>query len=53
MENDGKVYTKEQIKDNVPAPKSGEPQNIVEIVAADNVPLGVIDDVKMELKSGK
>ena len=50
VENNGKVYTKEQIKDIVPAHKSGEPQNIVEIVAADNVPVGVIDDVKMELR---
>ncbi len=50
VENNGKVYTKEQIKDIVPAHKSGEPQNIVEIVAADNVPVGVIDDLKMELR---
>jgi len=50
VEKDGKIYTKEQIKDIVPAHKAGEPQNIVEIIAADNVPLGVIDDVKMELR---
>ena len=50
VENDGKVYTKEQIKEIVPAHKAGEPQAIVQIVAADNVPVGVIDDLKMELR---
>ncbi len=50
VENDGKVYTKEQIKEIVPAHKAGEPQTIVQIVAADNVPVGVIDDLKMELR---
>ena len=28
----------------------GEPQAIIQIVAADNVPVGVIDDLKMELR---
>lgn len=50
VENDGKVYSKEQIKEIVPAHKAGEPQAIVQIVAADNVPVGVIDDLKMELR---
>jgi len=50
VENDGKVYTKEQIKEIVPAHKGGEPQATVQIVAADNVPVGVIDDLKMELR---
>ena len=50
VENDGKVYTKEQIKEIVPAHKVGEPQAIIQIVAADNVPVGVIDDLKMELR---
>ena len=50
VESGGKVYTKDQIKDIVPAHKAGEPQITVQIVAADNVPLGVIDDVKMELR---
>ncbi len=50
VENDGKVYTKEQIKEIVPAHKAGEPQATVQIVAADNVPVGVIDDLKMELR---
>ena len=50
VENGGKVYTKEQIKDIVPAHKAGEPQITVQIVAADNVPVGVVDDVKMELR---
>ena len=50
VENGGKVYTKEQIKDIIPAHKEGEPQIAVQIVAAENVPLGVIDDVKMELR---
>lgn len=30
--------------------KVGEPQAIIQIVAADNVPVGVIDDLKMELR---
>ena len=50
VENGGKVYTKEQIKDIIPAHKEGEPQITVQIIAADNVPVGVIDDVKMELR---
>ena len=50
VENGGKVYTKEQIKDIVPAHKAGEPQTIVQITAADNVPVGAVDDVKTELR---
>ncbi len=50
VEKDGKIYTKEQIKDIVPAHKAGEPQITVQIIAAENVPVGVIDDVKMELR---
>ena len=50
VESGGKVYTKDQIKDIVPAHKPGEPQITVQIVAADNVPVGVIDDVKTELR---
>ena len=50
VENGGKVYTKEQIKDIIPAHKEGEPQITVQIIAAENVPVGVIDDVKMELR---
>ena len=50
VENGGKVYTKEQIKDIVPAHKAGEPQITVQIVAADNVPVGAVDDVKTELR---
>ncbi|MBQ6953652.1 MAG: energy transducer TonB [Bacteroidales bacterium] len=50
VENDGKIYTKEQIKDIVPAHKAGEPQTIVQITAADNVPVGAVDDVKTELR---
>lgn len=50
VENDGKVYTKEQIKEIVPAHKAGEPQAIIQIVAADNVPVGVIDDLKDVLR---
>jgi biopolymer transport protein ExbD len=50
VENGGKVYTKEQIKDIIPAHKEGEPQIAVQIAAAENVPVGVIDDVKMELR---
>ena len=50
VESGGKVYTKEQIKEIIPAHKPGEPQITVQILAADNVPMGVIDDVKMELR---
>ena len=50
VESGGKVYTKDQIKDIVPAHKPGETQITVQILAADNVPVGVIDDVKMELR---
>jgi len=50
VESGGKIYTKDQIKEIVPAHKPGEPQITVQIVAADNVPMGVIDDVKMELR---
>ena len=50
VESDGQVYTKEQIKDIVPAHKAGEPQITVQIIAADNVPVGAIDDVKTELR---
>ena len=53
VENDGKVYTKEQVKEIVPAHKAGEPQATVQIVAVDNVPVGVIDDLKMELRKLK
>jgi biopolymer transport protein ExbD len=50
IECDGKVYTKDQVKDIIPAHQAGDPLTTVQIVAADNVPMGVIDDVKMELR---
>ena len=50
VEYGGKVYDKEQIKEIIPPHKSGEPQITVQITAASNVPVGVIDDVKTELR---
>ena len=50
VEYGGKVYDKEQIKEIIPPHKSGEPQITVQITAASNVPVGVIDDVKAELR---
>ena len=50
VENDGKVYTKEQIKEIVPAHKAGEPQAIIQIVADANTRMGYIHDLKDVLR---
>ena len=50
VESGGKVYTASQLKDIIPPHAAGQPQTTVTIVAADDVPMGVIDDVKNELR---
>ncbi len=50
IESGGKVYTASQLKDIIPPHSAGQPQTTVTIMAADDVPLGVIDDVKNELR---
>ena len=50
IESGGKVYTASQLKDIIPPHSAGQPQTTVTILAADDVPLGVIDDVKNELR---
>ena len=50
VEMDGKVYTLAQIKDIVPPHEPYQPQNTVHIVAADDIRMGVINDVKDELR---
>lgn len=49
-ESGGKVYTLSQLKDIIPPHAAGQPYTTVTIMAADDVPMGVIDDVKMELR---
>lgn len=50
VESGGKVYAPAQLKEFIAPHKAGEPQTTVTIMAADDVPMGVIDDVKMELR---
>ena len=50
VESGSKVYTPAQLKDLIAPHQAGQPQTTVTIIAADNVPMGVIDDVKMELR---
>lgn len=50
IESGGKVYTIAQLKEFIAPHKAGEPQTTVTIMAADDVPMGVIDDVRMELR---
>ena len=51
VENGGKKYAIAQLKDLVKPAAQGEPQTTVQISAADNVPMGVIQDVKEELRT--
>ena len=51
VENGGKTYAIAQLKDLVKPAAQGEPQTTVQISAADNVPMGVIQDVKEELRA--
>ena len=50
IESGGKVYTVGQLKEIIPPHNAGEPQTTVQIVAADNVRMGTIEDVKLELR---
>ena len=50
IESGDKVYTLSQLKDIIPPHAAGQPYTTVTIMAADDVPMGVIDDVKMELR---
>ena len=50
VESGGKVYAPAQLKEFIAPHKAGEPQTTVTIMAADDVPMGVIDDVKTELR---
>ena len=50
IESGGKVYTLSQLKDIIPPHAAGQPQTTVTILAADDVPMGVVDDVKNELR---
>ena len=50
VESGGKVYAPAQLKEFIAPHKAGELQTTVTIMAADDVPMGVIDDVKMELR---
>ena len=50
IESGGKVYTAKQLKDLIPPHKAGEPQTTVQIIAADHVRMGAIEDIKLELR---
>jgi beta-lactamase regulating signal transducer with metallopeptidase domain/biopolymer transport protein ExbD len=50
IESGGKVYTPAQLKDLIAPHQAGQPQTTVTIMAPDDAPMGVIDDVKNELR---
>ena len=50
VETGGKVYTAAQLKDIIKPHEAGQPQTTVQIIAADDVPMGAINDVKDELR---
>lgn len=50
IESGGKVYTASQLKDIIPPHAAGQPQTTVTILAADDVLMGAVDDVKNELR---
>ena len=50
IESGGKVYTLSQLKDIIPPHAAGQPQTTVTIMAADDVHMGAVDDVKNELR---
>ena len=50
IESGGKVYTPAQLKDLIASHQAGQPQTTVTIMAPDDAPMGVIDDVKNELR---
>ena len=51
VENGGKTYAITQLKDVVKPAAKGESQTTVQISAADDVPMGIIQDVKEELRT--
>lgn len=50
IESGGKVYTIAQLNEIIPPHKDGNPLTIVRIIAADDVLMGAIADVKTELR---
>ena len=50
IESGGKVYTASQLKEIIPPHVAGQPQATVQLLAADDVPMGVINDVRNELR---
>jgi len=50
IECGGQVYSIGQLKDIIPAHQEGQPQNTVQVIAPADVKMGVINDVKMELR---
>ena len=50
IESGGKVYTVAQLKDIIPPHEAGQSLTTVQIVAADDVPMGAVNDVKDELR---
>ena len=50
IESGGKVYTVAQLKEILPPHNAGEPLTTVQIIAADDVRMGAIEDVKEELR---
>ena len=50
IESGGKVYTVGQLKEILPSHNAGEPLTAVQIIAADDVRMGAIEDVKEELR---
>ena len=50
IESGGKVHTVAQLKEILPSHNAGEPLTTVQIIAADDVRMGAIEDVKEELR---
>ena len=50
IESGGKVYTASQLKEIIPPHVAGQPQATVQLLAADDVPMSVINDVRNELR---
>ena len=50
IESAGQVYSIGQLKDIVPAHKEGQAQHTVQVIAPADVKMGVINDVRMELR---
>ena len=50
IESGGKVYTTAQLKDLIKPHEEGNPLTTVKVVATDDVPMGVIMDIKQELR---